>query len=170
MIPSRLLIVLAALTVSGDAFSIKDPSRDSRRAFVETIVATTASVIAGTMAPAPAIAVGGKSKVNNKLLSFGLPPAVIPEGLTPLCHIYGKGKNRFPILVTFSHPVDWVVTYPNNDANGEDGTVQAGEYAKGDSATFFVFEEPGNVKVRLRLVSTTYAYKKCLVITSILPS
>ena len=34
---------------------------------------------------------------------------------------------------------------PNNDANGEDGTIQAGEYAKGDTATFFVYTDPGHV-------------------------
>jgi len=27
---------------------------------------------------------------------------------------------------------------PSQDVNGEDGTIQAGEYAKGDTATFFV--------------------------------
>jgi hypothetical protein len=34
---------------------------------------------------------------------------------------------------------------PNNDANGEDGTIQAGEYAKGDTATLFVYTDPGHV-------------------------
>ena len=139
--------VLALLSVGGNAFSMKMTASDSRRAFLAKIAATTAAVTAGVLAPSPALAVGGKNKVNTKLLSFGLPPAVIPDGLTPLCHIYGIGKNRFPVLVTFSHPVDWVVTYPNNDSNGEDGTIQAGEYGKGDTATFFVFDEPGNVKV-----------------------
>ena len=38
------------------------------------------------------------------------------------------------------------MTLPNNDVNGEDGTVQAGEYAKGDTATFYVAEgEKGDV-------------------------
>ena len=34
---------------------------------------------------------------------------------------------------------------PNNDANGEDGTIQAGEYAKGDTATLFVYTDAGHV-------------------------
>jgi len=54
---------------------------------------------------------------------------------------YGKGKNRTPLLVTFSHPVTWVVTLPSNDVNGEDGTIQAGDYGKGDTATFYVYDE-----------------------------
>ena len=44
-----------------------------------------------------------------------------------------------------NHPLSWVVTLPNNDVNGEDGTIQAGEYAKGDTATFFVYEDAGHV-------------------------
>lgn len=148
MVLSAWFLAVAISAVGSDAYSMKMSTADSRRAFLGKVAATTAAVTSGFAVPPSALAVGGKSKVNSKLLSFGLPPAVIPEGLTPLCHIYGKGKNRFPILVTFSHPFDWVVTYPNNDVNGEDGTVQAGEYGKGDSATFYVFEEAGNVKVR----------------------
>lgn len=38
------------------------------------------------------------------------------------------------------------MTLPSNDVNGEDGTVQAGNYAKGDTATFYVAEgEKGDV-------------------------
>ena len=147
MFSSVSSLALALLVLGSDAFSMKMSSSDSRRAFLGKIAATTAAVTASVVAPSPALAVGGKNKVNTKLLSFGLPPAVIPEGLSPLCHIYGKGKNRFPILVTFAHPFDWVVSVPNNDANGEEGTISAGEYGKGDSATFFLYEEPGNVKV-----------------------
>ena len=147
MVSSVSFLALALLVLGSDAFSMKMSSSDSRRAFLGKIAATTAAVTASVVAPSPALAVGGKNKVNTKLLSFGLPPAVIPEGLSPLCHIYGKGKNRFPILVTFAHPFDWVVSVPNNDANGEEGTISAGEYGKGDSATFFLYEEPGNVKV-----------------------
>ena len=80
--------------------------------------------------------------------SYGLPLAPKPPGgLNPLLEVYGKGKNRFPLLVLFNHPITWVVTTPSNDVNGEDGTIQAGEYAKGDTATFFVYEEPGHVDV-----------------------
>lgn len=46
---------------------------------------------------------------------------------------------------TISYRVTWVVVTPNNDANGEDGTIQAGEYAKGDTATLFVYTDPGHV-------------------------
>lgn len=83
---------------------------------------------------------------------FGLPPVSdVQGGFSPLLEVYGKGRNRFPILVQFNYPLSWVVTVPSNDVNGEDGTVQAGEYAKGDTATFFVYEEPGNVKVNLHI-------------------
>lgn len=80
--------------------------------------------------------------------SYGLPPlGPVPNGLSPLLEIWGKGKNRFPLLVLMSHPVTWVVTTPSNDVNGEDGTIQAGEYAKGDTATLFVYQDDGHVDV-----------------------
>lgn len=41
------------------------------------------------------------------------------------------------------------MTLPSQDVNGEDGTVQAGEYAKGDTATFFVVPGEGKVSVSL---------------------
>jgi hypothetical protein len=90
--------------------------------------------------------VSGINKVNAKLKGFGLPPvASVPDGFQPLLEIYGKGKNRTPLLVTFNHPLSWVVTLPSQSVNGEDGTVQAGDYGKGDTATLFVYNEPGNV-------------------------
>ena len=69
----------------------------------------------------------------------------VPSGMKPLLEVYGKGKNRFPLLVLMSHPLTWVVQLPSNDVNGEDGTVQAGEYAKGDTATFFLYSDEGHV-------------------------
>ena len=76
------------------------------------------------------------------------PVGDVPGGFSTLLEIYGRGKNRlFPCLVQFNYPLSWVVTLPSNDVNGEDGTVQAGEYAKGDTATFYVYEEAGSVKV-----------------------
>mmetsp|Transcript_51977 Transcript_51977/g.125336 ORF Transcript_51977/g.125336 Transcript_51977/m.125336 type:complete len:192 (+) Transcript_51977:752-1327(+) len=66
--------------------------------------------------------------------------------MTPLLEVWGKGANRFPLLVQMNYPVTWVVTLPSNDVNGEDGTIQAGEYAKGDTATLYVYEDEGNVK------------------------
>jgi len=80
---------------------------------------------------------------------YGLPTiAKVPNNFVPLVEIWGKGKNREPFLVQFSHPIDWVVSLPSQDVNGEDGTIQAGEYAKGDTATFFVYNDPGKVQVR----------------------
>ena len=78
------------------------------------------------------------------MLSFGLPGLVnVPNGYSALAEIYGKAANRSPLLVAFGFPLDWVVTLPSQDMNGEDGTIQAGEYAKGDTATFFVVPNAG---------------------------
>jgi hypothetical protein len=71
----------------------------------------------------------------------------VPDGFSPLAEIWGRGKNRDALLVTFVHPLDWIVTLPSQDVNGEDGTIQAGEYGKGDTATFFVYSDPGKVEV-----------------------
>jgi hypothetical protein len=65
--------------------------------------------------------------------------------MVPLLEVWGKGKNRFPLLVLMNHPITWVVTLPSIDVNGEDGTIQAGEYAKGDTATLFVYQDEGHV-------------------------
>ena len=84
-------------------------------------------------------AVAGVNKVNAKLATFGLPKiSDLPDGFVPILEIYGKGKNRNPLLVTFNHPLNWVVTLPSNNNNGEDGTIQVGDYGKGDTATLFV--------------------------------
>lgn len=69
----------------------------------------------------------------------------VPSGMKPLLEVYGKGKNRFPLLVQMAHPLTWIVQLPSNDVNGEDGTIQAGEYAKGDTATFFLYTDEGHV-------------------------
>lgn len=82
--------------------------------------------------------------LNTRMLSFGLPGLVnVPNGYSALAEIYGKAANRSPLLVAFGFPLDWVVTLPSQDMNGEDGTIQAGEYAKGDTATFFVVPNAG---------------------------
>jgi hypothetical protein len=79
--------------------------------------------------------------------SFGLPAlSNVPSGYSALAEIYGKGANRSPLLVAFGFPLDWVVTLPSQDVNGEDGTIQVGEYAKGDTATFFVVPNEGKVE------------------------
>lgn len=71
----------------------------------------------------------------------------VSNGMTPLLEVYGKGRNRFPLLVLMNHPITWVVTLPSNDVNGEDGTIQAGEYAKGDTATLYVYSDEGHVDI-----------------------
>lgn len=148
----HLFSVIAALLVGqSHALSMTANSADSRRTFLQKV--STASVAAATgltSMPTASLAVTGEKKVNAKLLGYGLPPQPSISGLTPLCDIYGKGANRFPLLVTFQYPFDWVVVTPSNNANGEDGTIQAGEYAKGDTATLYVNSEMGNVKVRVR--------------------
>ena len=88
------------------------------------------------------------SYIHNNCFSFGLPGlANVPNGYSAIAEIYGKGANRSPLLVAFGFPIDWVVTLPSQDVNGEDGTIQAGEYAKGDTATLFVLPNSGRVEV-----------------------
>lgn len=121
---------------------------ESRRTFFSHAT-TGLAVLSGignfVLAPANANA-ASLSKVNAKLQAYGLPMvSYVADGMTPLLEIYGKSKNRFPLLVTFNHPVTWVVTLPSTDLNGEDGTIQAGEYAKGDTATLYIYTEPGKV-------------------------
>ena len=82
------------------------------------------------------------------IFSYGLPRlSNVPDGFSALAEIYGKTGNRSPLLVTFGFPLDWVVTLPSQDVNGEAGTIQAGEYAKGDTATFFLVPGEGKVSV-----------------------
>lgn len=113
----------------------------NRRVFFTQSVAAVAAWNALLLpVPSAVAAVSGVGKVNTKLKSFGLPPVTaVPDGFAPLLEIYGKGKNRTPLLVTFSHPLSWVVTLPSNNVNGEDGTIQAGDYGKGDTATLYVY-------------------------------
>jgi len=125
---------------------------DSRRGFLSQSLATgftfSAAALAstGVLAPPPANAASAESKVNARLKAYGLPAIIkVPSGMKPLLEVYGKGKNRFPLLVLMTHPFTWVVQLPSNDVNGEDGTIQAGEYAKGDTATFFLYTDEGHV-------------------------
>lgn len=125
---------------------------DSRRKFLSQALATGFTYSAAALAttgvlapPQPANAASAADKVNAKLKAYGLPPITnIPKGMKPLLEVYGKGKNRFPLLVQMVHPLTWIVQLPSNDANGEDGTIQAGEYAKGDTATFFLYTDRGH--------------------------
>lgn len=122
----------------------------TRRGFMDNVATTTAAIAGASsvwMQPSPAMAYG-LSKANDKLASFGLPGLVnVPNGYSALAEIYGKAANRSPLLVAFGFPLDWVVTLPSQDMNGEDGTIQAGEYAKGDTATFFVVPNAGKENI-----------------------
>jgi len=123
-------------------------NNDDRRSFFNKVVGSVA--IAGVSlleSPFPANAIGGGlKKVNAKLASYGLPTIdKVADGFTPLAEVWGRGKNRDPLMISFTHPSDWVVTLPSQDVNGEDGTIQAGEYAKGDTATLFVYQEEGKI-------------------------
>mmetsp|Transcript_2101 Transcript_2101/g.3196 ORF Transcript_2101/g.3196 Transcript_2101/m.3196 type:complete len:283 (+) Transcript_2101:59-907(+) len=122
---------------------------DSRRSFFTKAAGSAAVVAFGLVeAPEDAHALGSLKKVNAKLAQYGVATiAEVPSGFSPLAEVWGKGRNRDPLLVSFLHPIDWVVTLPSQDVNGEDGTIQAGEYARGDTATFFVYAEPGKVDI-----------------------
>jgi hypothetical protein len=145
----NILLTSLLLVSSCSAWSSSgSSSASSRRNFLDRVAASTAAAIgSATIATSlPANAVTGFNKVNNRLAGFGLAPYdSVPDGFTLLAEIYGKGKNRFPLLVSFAHPLTWVVTLPSNNVNGEDGTVQAGDYNKGDTATLYVYSEPGHV-------------------------
>merc|ERR1712232_1061164 len=84
---------------------------NNRRNFFNK-VGTTVAVT--TFLPNPAHALGGGiKKVNAKLVQYGVPPIKeLPSGFSPLAEVWGIGKNRDPLLVSFVHPVDWVVTLP----------------------------------------------------------
>lgn len=104
-------------------------------------ILTTATAASLTFLPPQAALAfgGGLKKINGRLKGYGLPTLEkVPDGFSPLLEIYGRGANRDPLLVEFVHPSDWVVVLPNNNDNGEDGTIQAGQYAAGDTATLYV--------------------------------
>jgi len=126
--------------------SLNMEGSSDRRGFLNQVV--IAGVATGLVAlgdTKPANAFGGFDRVNGQLKSYGLPPLKsVPDGFSPLLELWGKGKNRSPLLVQFAHPSDWVVTLPSQDVNGEDGTIQAGQYSAGDTATLYVIE---NTKV-----------------------
>lgn len=147
----RSTAILACLLASASAFSFRDMEARRTTTAVEssrrTFFAAGAALASSSLWAPPSFAVTGAKKVNAKLAGYGLPLVQnVPDGLSPLLEIYGKASNRFPLLVQFNYPVTWVVTLPSIDVNGEDGTIQAGEYAKGDTATFYVYNEPGHVK------------------------
>lgn len=118
-----------------------------RRTFLSQIALTTAAAtfLSNTQ---PALAFGGAlNKANAKLSGLGLPTiSKVPDGFSPLVELYGKGRNRTPLLVEFLYPSDWVVVLPNNDVNGEEGTIQAGQYSAGDTGTFYVLKDAEKVE------------------------
>ena len=117
-----------------------------------------------TFIPTPICNNHNISRNNNIIFSYGLPKlSNVPNGYSALAEIYGKGANRSPILVAFGFPLDWVVTLPSQDVNGEDGTIQAGEYAKGDTATFYVLPNQSKVEV-CRVFIWIEMYSICLYI------
>mmetsp|Transcript_9440 Transcript_9440/g.17168 ORF Transcript_9440/g.17168 Transcript_9440/m.17168 type:complete len:283 (+) Transcript_9440:27-875(+) len=149
MLRLRLLLIISA-ACNAAAFNLFPPAPleqagakavqnlDRRQALT-----TSAVGLAGLFGfSGQALAFGGKLKsVNSQLAAYGLPQiSSVPDGFSPLLELYGTGQNRDTLLVEFLHPSDWIVVKPNNDVNGEDGTIQAGEYAKGDTATFFVWD------------------------------
>jgi hypothetical protein len=139
---TRLISPLSSLPSSTSSSSQSSSSSSLRRAFLKSAL----SLPLLPLLPSPSYAFGKLSTLNSKLSSYGLPPLSPPKGFSPLLQPYGLGSNRTPVLIAFNHPGDWVVTLPSNDVNGEDGTVQAGNYAKGDTATFYVAEgEKGDV-------------------------
>ena len=158
------LLSLLCFLEGAAAFSAQNPATNNRRDFlaqVATVTAAATTTLAG--GPQPALAVGGVGKVNAKLKGYGLPAvSKVPDGMTPILEIYGKGKNRFPILVTFNHPLSWVITLPSNDVNGEDGTIQVGDYAKGDTATFFVYSDKGHAETPLGKDLVETVLMKCI--------
>jgi len=119
---------------------------DSRRSFFSKVAGSAAmGAMAVLQAPMPALAANIKT-VNARLVQYGVPPIPsVPKGFSPLAEVWGKGKNRDPLLVSFVYPTDWIVTLPSQDVNGEDGTIQAGEYGKGDTSTFFVYSDEGKI-------------------------
>jgi len=149
-----------SLSLSTDPSSSSVSDGASRRSFLSRVVATTsAAAVAGGFAvssssllvePAEALGLpggGSLTKVNAKLRGYGVPQIdKLADGFSPLAEVWGKGKNRDPLLVQFVHPSDWIVTLPSQDTNGEDGTIQAGQYAKGDTATFFLDDSEGVVQ------------------------
>jgi len=130
---------------------MKKTNSDDRRAFLSKVAGGSAAAAVATFFPAvsqPALAFGGAlNKVNGKLSAYGLPQLKdVPGGFSPLLELYGKAKNRKPLLVEFLFPSDWVVVLPNIDMNGEEGTIQAGQYSAGDTATFFVVKDAEKIE------------------------
>merc|ERR1712146_522182 len=98
--------------------------------------------------PVPYANALSQSSANKELAKYGISEAFpsIPPGFSPAIEVYGKQnsakKVRSTYLIKFLYPFPWVIARPNIDANGEEGTVSAGDYQKGDSATFYTGDLP----------------------------
>jgi len=130
----------------GISLNLSNGQDDDRRAFLSKV----ASVATGlTFLPTQSAMAFGDAlkKINAKLITYGLPQIRdVPGGFSPLLELYGKGKNRVPFLVEFLYPSEWVLQLPNNDVNGEEGTIQAGQYQAGDTAVFFLWKDAGQIE------------------------
>jgi hypothetical protein len=90
--------------------STEEDSSASRRSFFHKIVGSTAiASLSLLQSPTPALAFGGRLKaVNAKLASYGLPTIdTVADGFTPLAEVWGRGRNRDPLMISFTHPSDW---------------------------------------------------------------
>jgi len=85
------------------------------------------------------------NKFNKKLDLLGLPPLdKIPDGFRPVLSSVNQDQSLF---VQFVSPNLWLIVKPSTNTNGEDGTISAGDYGKGDSAALFVSDlKPGSSK------------------------
>mmetsp|Transcript_32116 Transcript_32116/g.38325 ORF Transcript_32116/g.38325 Transcript_32116/m.38325 type:complete len:295 (-) Transcript_32116:184-1068(-) len=144
-------------TAGSSSLSMTADDGNSRRSFLSKAVIAGSAAVGGfaltsttqSVLPAQALGLpggGSLNKVNAKLRGYGVPVIdKLADGFSPLAEVWGKGKNRDPLLIQFVHPSDWIVTLPSQDTNGEDGTIQAGQYAKGDTATFYLDDTEGKV-------------------------
>lgn len=120
----------------------------TRRSVLSALVAAPAALVLAP--PLPALA--GDSKANVRLASLGFPPLPSVGGYFQLAEFLGRAsaanidgektrgfKLDSPLLVAFNYPQTWVTALPTISSNGESGTVSAGNYIKGDSAAFVVF-------------------------------
>merc|ERR1712071_277426 len=142
----------AVMSKVSTSIQMKQNENDDRRVFLSKVASISGAVAVSTFLPGftsqPALAFGNSiGKVNAKLASYGLPLLKdVPSGFSPIVELYGKGRNRKPLLVEFLFPSDWVVVLPNNDLNTEEGTIQAGQYSAGDTATLFVWSDSEKVE------------------------
>lgn len=145
---------IARSSISMEASTVEQqqpPQAFGRRALFGLTAAAAAQTV---FAASPALAMS-EDKYQARLKGYGLPPSPkVPDGYQPVLEVYGKAQaanneNKAttvldPLVVSFNAPSSWLIQRPNIDVNGEDGTISAGDYGKGDSAALFVTEKKGN--------------------------